>query len=107
MNSKTEKDETRINQSTLLNCEEYFDEEWRSFDRFIIRITIDRVCDEARILRSLVDNLWNQAKGCSNNKDRSSLEINNFIDALFNGQKTITLYNRLNFKLLCYFNRYV
>ena len=48
----------------------------------IIRITINGVHDEARIQRSLPVNLWNQAKGCSKGKDRNSLEINNFIDAL-------------------------
>lgn len=48
----------------------------------IIRITINGVQDEARIQRSLPVNLWNQTKGCSKGKDRNSLEINNFIDAL-------------------------
>lgn len=48
----------------------------------IIRITIDRVRDEARIQRSIIPSLWNQAKGCCKGKNRNSLEINNFIYAL-------------------------
>lgn len=48
----------------------------------IIRITIDGVRDEARIQRSIIPSLWNQAKGCCKGKDRNSLKINNFIDAL-------------------------
>ena len=47
-----------------------------------IRVTINGVHEEARIQRSIAPNLWNQDKGCSKGKDRNSLEINNFIDAL-------------------------
>ena len=55
-----------------------------------IMVTINGVHEEARIQRSIAPNLWNQDKGCSKGKDRNSLEINNFIDALKPRHTTFT-----------------
>lgn len=48
----------------------------------LVRVTIDGVYDEARILRSIAVPLWNQAKGCSKGKDKASVELNEYIDSL-------------------------
>ena len=47
-----------------------------------LRITINGQQDEIRIQRSVPINLWNNLKGCSKGKDRVSLELNSYIEAL-------------------------
>ena len=47
-----------------------------------LRITINGQQDEIRIQRSVPVNLWNNLKGCSKGKDRVSLELNSYIEAL-------------------------
>lgn len=48
----------------------------------LMRITIDGQYSEIRIQRSVSLKNWNAAKGCSKGKDRASLELNNYINAL-------------------------
>lgn len=49
----------------------------------ILRVTIEgRGSDEARIQRSILPHLWDQAKGRSKGKDRASLELNDYIKSL-------------------------
>jgi hypothetical protein len=47
-----------------------------------IRVTFKGVSEEARIHRTIDPRLWNQAKSCSKGKDKSSLEINDYIESL-------------------------
>lgn len=58
-----------------------------------LRITINGVCDEIRIKRSVPVNLWNQAKECSRGKDRNSLELNEYIRSL--NLKLLTIHKEL------------
>lgn len=48
----------------------------------LMRITINGQFDEIRIQRSTPLKYWNAARGCSKGKDRASIELNNFINAL-------------------------
>lgn len=58
-----------------------------------LRITINGVCDETRIKRSIPVNLWNQAKECSRGKDKNSLELNEYIRSL--NLKLLTIHKEL------------
>lgn len=58
-----------------------------------LRITINSVCDETRIKRSIPVNLWNQAKECSRGKDKNSLELNEYIRSL--NLKLLTIHKEL------------
>lgn len=60
-----------------------------------LRITINGQQDEIRIQRSVPINLWNNLKGCSKGKDRVSLELNSYIEAL-----KVRLY-QIHKELLC------
>ena len=60
-----------------------------------LRITINGQQDEIRIQRSVPVNLWNNLKGCSKGKDRVSLELNSYIEAL-----KVRLY-QIHKELLC------
>lgn len=53
----------------------------------ILRVTIDGQSEDARIQRSVPVKMWNNAKGCSKGKDRASVELNSYIEAL-----TVRLY---------------
>lgn len=58
-----------------------------------LRITVNGVCDETRIKRSVPVNLWNQAKECSRGKDRNSLGLNEYIRSL--NLKLLTIHKEL------------
>lgn len=60
-----------------------------------LRITINGQQDEIRIQRSVPIHLWNNLKGCSKGKDRVSLELNSYIEAL-----KVRLY-QIHKELLC------
>lgn len=47
-----------------------------------LRITVDKQRVETRIGRSVDPKLWNQAKECSKGRDRSSQELNTFLEEL-------------------------
>jgi hypothetical protein len=59
----------------------------------LLRVTIGGVYDEIRIQRSVSVNLWNQAKGLSKGKDRTSLELNEYIRSL--NLKLLTVHKEL------------
>jgi integrase len=59
----------------------------------LLRVTIDGAEDEIRIQRSIPVHLWNQAKGCSKGKDRTAIELNEYIRAL--NLKLLTIHKEL------------
>ena len=48
----------------------------------VVRVTINGVSDEVRIQRSVLPRLWNQARGCCKDRDRVSIELNDYIESL-------------------------
>ena len=61
----------------------------------ILRVTIDGRQDEVRIQRSVPLKLWDNVKERSKGKDRSSTELNSYIEAL-----KVRLY-QIHKELLC------
>lgn len=59
----------------------------------LMRVTINGQYEEARIQRSVPLKYWNATKGCSNGKNRASIELNNFIAEL--NTKALETYKRL------------
>lgn len=55
----------------------------------ILRITIDGDFDEARIMRSVNTDLWNQDIGLSSGKDRAAKELNEYIHTIHTRTKEI------------------
>lgn len=62
----------------------------------LLRVTINGVSDEARIQRSVPTHLWNAAKGYSKGKDRTSLELNEYIRSLT--LKLLTIHKELTLR---------
>ena len=60
-----------------------------------LRVTVNGQQDEIRIQRSVPIKLWNNTKGCSKGKDRTSVELNSYIESL-----TIRLY-QIHKELVC------
>ena len=60
-----------------------------------LRVTVNGQQDEIRIQRSVPIKLWNNTKGRSKGKDRTSVELNSYIESL-----TVRLY-QIHKELLC------